>query len=143
MKKKHVLILFILILGVMFLSIIISKNISFNIKNEPNTNLAKEDSYDYLDMLNNNCKDFIQNEEMAIEYGEFIYKNAFPENYKKCDKLGVIEINTEEYGKVWKAYTIDTIEKRNGFGQKIVTFGGTTEILFKKSGELVGFDFGM
>lgn len=137
MKKKYKTIVLLILLFLIVISILcwfwrIGDNKSKDLANS-------EMTFEYFDYLNNNCKNFIDDNETAREYGCFLLKTAFPNYFKhnKNIKFESYEINSEEYGKVWKVYTVveDSWNK--------VSFGGDVYVLFRKSGQIIYFDVGM
>lgn len=137
MQKKYKnialsLLLFFIVILVVFWVWRISGN-----KNEDLAN--SEMTFEYFDNLNNNCEEFINDNETALEYGCLLLKTAFPNYFKNNKKIECesFEINSEEYGNVWKVYTVveDSWNK--------VSFGGDIYVLFKKSGQIIYFDVGM
>ncbi|WP_308698925.1 hypothetical protein, partial [uncultured Thomasclavelia sp.] len=124
--------LFLIIMFIAFLILGISDKKSENLKND-------EMTFEYFDELNKNCENFINNNETALEYGCILLKTAFP-NYFKHNKdieFESFEINSKEYGNVWKVYTVveDSWNK--------VSFGGDIYVLFRKNGQIICFDVGM
>lgn len=141
MKKR-----IIFILGIILVIVLISLIFKFYKNNSINDELLhKEGSLEYLELLTSQRNELINDRDVAIEYGELIYRKYFPEHYKKNKnkiEIDAFYMDTDEYGEVWKVYTTTKSSSWNIFN-KYAEFGGSTEILFKKSGEIMGFSFGM
>lgn len=120
----------------------------YNVYNKNKNELIREESSaEHLKELNDSFENFIDSEDVALEYGMMLLKKAYPNHFKykfnKNMESGVWEMTTGELKGVWKVYVSGPRKKWRLFEGYTYIDGGTLDVYFRKNGEVVRFDIGM